>query len=218
MKALITLLIFTFTFNLSINAQNESDLLDPSSESFQVELTKLQIQNPHLGPNHDLVYPGDTLVFEDGSKQVIQTGEYESILLLDYLRNNNLDPEQLVSIIQASNQNDIDMNGSNIPWYIWLPLWLGVACLGIIALHMADIFNRLGPVNIEHHYHERNASNSEEEQEDDEDEIIHSMLLLALSGNLGRSRSSAPLIHVEGDNNTVNVGEGSSVSGFDKNN
>jgi hypothetical protein len=164
---ILTTLLITFIAIQPVTAQqgDQSDALDPTGAAFQAELDNIKAANPQFGDDYDLVYPGDVLVFEDGSTEVFEPGEYISLLLLEWLQEQNLDPDNLVAIIR-SGRPDILISqdtGTDWPWYVVIPLWMIPIALVFIAFYFSDIREiiRSGGIDVTNYYRNHQHDPSE---------------------------------------------------------
>ncbi|MEX0689922.1 MAG: hypothetical protein WD095_00605 [Candidatus Paceibacterota bacterium] len=191
-KLLSLVILFSFIQTITFAQAVQINPVSPSSPDFQAELSELQIENPHLGPNHDLVYPGDIIIFDDGSQHVIQEGEYESMLLLEYLRNQNLNSDQVVSIIQT-NSIQTQNNIFTWPWYVVLMMLAIVAGIIAIAYIIYQMPYLIGRLSVEHNY-----NNPAPELPD--------ITLVTVSDENENSNGIAPNVTINGNNNSVAIG------------
>lgn len=154
-------LIAIFLISLLSFPAAAQDVTPPTQEEMNTlleELPDVQAQNEHLGPDHDSVYPGDSLFFSDGSAVAIPDGSYESLELLKVLRAEGYEvPVTIIRHDEVSEeprlieaQSEAGLPGWLLPWLIILTvvmIALGVSIwlMGrkLIQIHrdMADDYN-----------------------------------------------------------------------------
>lgn len=236
MKRLLTLLtaiLITITLTQSLSAQG--DVLDPASPAFQAELQDLQLANPQLGPDHNLVFPGDTIVFVDGTTHIIQQGENESMLLLEYLQEQQLTASQVVAIIRAGQPNIMISQAvdDSLPWLTIIPLWAiaGAIVLGVVFFGEIRDAIRNGGVDITNnyrnhqhdHFHPQPQQGKENEEPSELDSFFASIFFGDLVAEIKKKQATKKeaedsakyqnlghVVRVFGTGNTVNIHPGSS--------
>ena len=229
MKRLLTLLtalLITVTLIQPAHSQeDQSDVLDITSQSFQVELQDLQVANPQLGPDHNMVYPGQPIYLDDGSVHIIQEGEYESIVLLEYLRQQQIDPNRVIAIGQPGNQAPIIISQdseTDWPWYMWLPIWAILVLISLVfrLTDIGDTLRGCGVAITNNYRHQHDNHHPQDDKPSDMDRLMAEIFLtgrmdnLLLEKGVDTPHNHGTVINVTGSgNNNISINDSSEETG-----